>query len=239
MNGATRWQLRSRRLVRVGVVAAILAVGAGAGSFAYATVSSSAIIIHACVSKEVGLVRIAAKCRKTERPLTWSNGGGAQAGPTGPQGPAGPQGPQGPQGATGAAGAKGDTGTAGVNRDVIGGGDSCSLAGNATEYIGMFGANCAGTTEADAQLAMPANGTVQELHATVDQAPGAGSIVFTVRKNGANTPVTCTISGTARSCADSGNAVGFATGDLISIQMTEVGLPASTVAGWTSQFVPS
>src|SRR5262245_19689964 len=240
MNGATRWQLRSRRLVRVGVVAAILAVGAGAGSFAYATVSSSAIIIHACVSKEVGLVRIATTCRKTERPLIWSNGGGAQAGPVGPQGPAGPQGPQGPQGATGATGAKGDTGTAGGNRDVIGGGDRCSLAGNTTEYLGMFGASCAGTAEANAQLAMPANGTMQEFHATVDQAPGAGSIVFTVRKNGANTPVSCTISGTARSCADSVNAVGFATGDLISVQMTETGLPATTVvAGWTSQFVPS
>ena len=240
MNGATRWQLRSRRLVRVGVVAAILAVGVGAGSFAYATVSSSAIIIHACVSKEVGLVRIAATCRKTERPLTWSNGGGAQAGPAGPQGPAGPAGPQGATGATGATGAKGETGPAGVNRDVVGGGDSCPLTGGSTtEYIGMFGANCAGTTEADAQLAMPANGTMQEFHATVDQAPGAGSIVFTVRKNGANTSVSCTISGTARSCADSVNAVVFATGDLISVQMTETGLPANTVAGWTSQFVPS
>jgi len=104
----------------------------------------------------------------------------------------------------------------------------------------MFGADCAGTSEADAQLAMPAAGTVQELHATLDQAPGGGSITFTLRKNGANTPVTCTISGTATSYADSVNAVGFATGDLISVQMTETGLPAAkVVAGWTSQLVPS
>jgi hypothetical protein len=125
---------------------------------------------------------------------------------------------------------------------VIGGGDSCALTGGSiTEYIGMFGANCAGANEADAQLAMPSNGTVQELHATVDQPVGGGnSIVFTVRKNGASTPVTCTISGTARSCSDPSNAVGFTTGDLISVQMAETGLPATTVvAGWTSQFVPS
>jgi Collagen triple helix repeat (20 copies) len=239
MNGASRWQLRPRRLVRVGVVAAILAVGAGAGSLAYATVVSSSSVIHACVSKEVGVVRIAAKCRTTERALTWSSSG--TPGPAGSPGATGPQGPPGAPGATGATGAKGDTGAAGVNRDVIGGGDSCALTGGSTtEYIGMFGANCAGTSEADAQLAMPAAGAVQELHATVDQAPGAGSITFTVRKNGASTPVTCTISGTATSCADSVKAVGFATGDLISVQMTETGLPAATVvAGWTSQFVPS
>lgn len=240
MNGASRW-LRSRGLVRVGVVAAILAVGAGAGSLAYATVVSTASVIHACVSKEVGIVRVAAKCRKTERALSWSSG--VQQGPPGAQGPAGPQGTQGGQGATGATGAKGDTGAAGaaaVNRDVIGGGDSCPLnGGSTTEYIGMFGANCAGASEADAQLALPASGTVQELHATVNQPLGAGSIVFTVRKNGAGTPVTCTISGTATSCADSTHAVGFATGDLISVEMTETAVPAATVAGWTSQFVPS
>jgi hypothetical protein len=224
----------------VGVVAAILAVGAGAGSLAYATVVSSASVIHACVSKQVRVVRIAAKCRTTERALTWSSSG--TPGPAGPQGSTGPQGPQGATGATGATGAKGETGPAGVNRDVIGGGDSCALTGGSTtEYIGMFGANCAGNNEADAQLAMPATGSVQELHATVDQPVGAGNtIVFTLRKNGASTSVACTISGTATSCSDPSDAVGFTTGDLISVQMTETGLPATTVvAGWTSQFVPS
>jgi hypothetical protein len=242
MNGASRW-LRSRGLVRVGVVAAILAVGAGAGSLAYATVVSTASVIHACVSKEVGIVRVAAKCRKTERALTWSSG--VQQGPPGAQGPAGPQGAQGGQGATGATGAKGDTGAAGaaaVNRDVIGGGDSCTLnGGSMTEYLGMFGAGCAGNSEADAQLAMPATGALQELHATLSAAPGAGnSVTFTVRKNGTNTPVSCTISGAATACADAVNAVGFGTGDLISVQMTETGVPVNLItAGWTSQFIPS
>lgn len=242
MNGASRW-LRSRGLVRVGVVAAILAVGAGAGSLAYATVVSTASVIHACVSKEVGIVRVAAKCRKTERALTWSSG--VQQGPPGAQGPAGPQGAQGGQGATGATGAKGDTGAAGaaaVNRDVIGGGDSTcgTTGGGATDYVGMFGASCA-NSEAEAQLAMPASGTLQGLHATVAAAPGAGnSVAFTIRKNGASTPVTCVISNTATSCADAVNGVGFAVGDLISVQVAESGPVAANVAfGWTSQFIPS
>jgi hypothetical protein len=239
MNGASRWLLRSRGLVRVGVVAAILAVGAGAGSLAYATVVSSASIIHACVSKEVGVVRIASKCRTTERALTWSSSG--TPGPAGAQGPAGPQGPQGSQRATGATGATGAAGAAAVNRDVIGGSDSCGLSGGGvSDYVGMFGAGCT-NTEAEAQLAMPASGTLQELHATLSAVPGAGnSVTFTVRKNGVSTPVTCTISDTAKSCADSANAVGFATGDLISVQVNASGpASATTVFGWTSQFVPS
>ena len=104
----------------------------------------------------------------------------------------------------------------------------------------MFGANCA-ANEAQSQLAMPANGTVQELHATLAAAPGASnSVTFTIRKNGISTPVTCTISGTGTSCADSVNAVGFTTGDLISVQVVQsAGVAANVVFGWTSQFVPS
>src|SRR5437868_4986959 len=93
-------------------------------------------------------------------------------------------------------------------------------AGPATAYVGMFGAACG--TETEVQLPMPANGTVQELHATLSVAPGSGnSVTFTIRKNGSSTSVTCTISGTATSCGDSSNAIGFATGDLISMQFVE------------------
>jgi len=123
---------------------------------------------------------------------------------------------------------------------VIGGGESCgTLAGPTTLYLGMFGANCA-STEAESQLAMPANGTLQELHATLVTAPGSSSVPFTIRKNGNPTAVACTITGTGTSCADSVNAVSFATGDLISVQVVETaGVPANVGIGWTSQFVPS
>ena len=88
---------------------------------------------------------------------------------------------------------------------------------------------------------MPANGTVQELHAALSAAPGTGnSVTFTIRKNGSSTPVTCAVTGTGTSCADSVNAIGFATGDLISVQVVRsAGVAASIVFGWTAQFVPS
>ena len=240
MKPALRRQGHSRRLVRLGVVGVILAAAAGAGSLAYATIVVNQTAIHGCTAKSGGALRLASKCSASERAVIWNN-----TGPRGSAGATGLQGPAGSQGAQGAAGATGATGAPGVNRDVIGGGDGgCPTpAGAATYYVGMFGANCPTPVNAESpvQLAMPAGGTVQELHATVFPAPGAGnSFTFTIRKNGGSTSVACTVSGTATSCADSNNAVGFSTSDLISVQVVQTaGVAANGDYGWTSQFVPS
>ena len=240
MKRPSRPQVIPRALVRVAVVGVILGVGSGAGSLAYATIATSQSVIHACYGTASGVLRVASKCRKGEKAIILNN-----AGPAGAQGPAGPPGAQGAQGATGATGATGAAGAAGaaaVNRDVIGGGGlSCSTTGSgATEYVGMFGANCT-ANEAESQLAMPANGTLQELHATLSAAPGTGnSVTFTIRKSATSTPVTCMISGAGTSCADSVNAIGFATGNPISVQVVRsAGVAANIVFGWTAQFVPS
>ena len=237
MRPAFRRQVHSRLLVRIGVVSALLAAAAGAGSLAYATILVNQSVIHGCAAQSNGALRLAAKCGKNERAVTWNN-----TGPAGARGATGLQGPAGSQGAAGATGATGATGAAGVNRDIIGGGDGgCgTLAGPATDWVGMFGAACE-STEAEAQLPMPATGTIQELHATMSSAPGTGnSVTFTIRKNGTSTAVACTVSGSATSCADSVNAVGFGTGDLISVQINDTaGVVANIDYGWTSQFVPS
>jgi len=68
-------------------------------------------VIHACVNKRTGVVRIvsaSASCRRGETAIAW-NGQGTR-GAAGERGAAGPQGPAGP---AGAAGVKGDTGSAG------------------------------------------------------------------------------------------------------------------------------
>ena len=105
------------------VVAAVATVLVAAGA-AYATgLTSTAGTIKACASKSNGTLRavsVHAKCRSTERSLTWNAAGrrgapgpvGAQGpaglqGPVGAQGPTGPAGPAGPQGATGPAGPPG------------------------------------------------------------------------------------------------------------------------------------
>jgi hypothetical protein len=68
-------------------------------SVSVAIAGSSGNTIHACASKKGGALRIAKKCRRSERAVTWSKTG--PAGPPGPQGSHGPQGSQGPGGASG------------------------------------------------------------------------------------------------------------------------------------------
>ena len=80
---------------------------------------SYAQTINACVNSRSGAMRIVdnpAKCRKTERPLSWSMLAGTP-GPQGEQGPIGPQGPEGPQGPPGETGTPGTPGAQGAKGD--------------------------------------------------------------------------------------------------------------------------
>ena len=172
--------------------ASVLAAAAGAGSLAYATILVNQSVIHGCAAKSGGALRLASKCRANERAVIWNN-----TGPAGARGATGLQGAAGSQGAPGAAGATGATGAPGVNRDVIGGGDGgCADPGRCCDLLRRDvrrELSSLRERESPVQLAMPANGTVQELHATVSPAPGAGnSFTFTIRKNGASTSVACT-----------------------------------------------
>jgi hypothetical protein len=57
-------------------------------------------VIRACANKKTGALRLASKCRRSERRVSWSV-----------QGPAGLQGLRGPTGQAGLPGSKGETGT--------------------------------------------------------------------------------------------------------------------------------
>lgn len=86
------------RRLRVGPLLAVAALVLAAGG-GWALAATRGSVIHACASKKTGALRIAGKCRKRERVLTWSVQG--PAGPRGPQGAAGDIGKQGPAGSTG------------------------------------------------------------------------------------------------------------------------------------------
>ena len=115
---------------RVLLLALPLALAAGAALAAGRAGDRAANgIIHACVKKHGGRVRIVnvvSACRRDEQPLSWNaegppgprgtTGADGPAGPPGPSGvagPPGPVGPAGPPGAKGDAGARGATGPAG------------------------------------------------------------------------------------------------------------------------------
>jgi hypothetical protein len=88
--------------MRAFLLAIVLAVGVAAT--AWAAIPDGTGAISGCYAKKGGKLRVvkAGKtCKKTERPLTWSQ--------TGPAGAAGPRGATGPKGAKGAPGRRGPT----------------------------------------------------------------------------------------------------------------------------------
>jgi hypothetical protein len=95
-----------RRHLTYANVIATLALVAAVGGGSYAVAASSGGTIKACAKKRVGTLRLASKCRKSERPISWNA--------VGPAGPAGPAGAPGAPGAAGAAGKDGKDGASAV-----------------------------------------------------------------------------------------------------------------------------
>ena len=92
------------------VLAAVLLV---CGVSGYAIAQSGGAkpkMVKACAKKKGGALRLAKRCRKGERRVTW-----AMRGPTGVTGPAGPQGAPGVAGQNGAQGPPGANGVNGTN----------------------------------------------------------------------------------------------------------------------------
>ncbi len=93
-------------------VAALACLWAAAAAPAHA-----GTVIHACVNKQTGALRIVpagTTCKVTESAVTWNTTGPqGPVGPAGPQGPAGPAGPKGPAGPQGQQGAQGQQGPQG------------------------------------------------------------------------------------------------------------------------------
>jgi len=108
-----------------------------------------------------------------------------------------------------------------------------TLANNA--FMGMFVPGQS-TTESQLQQNMPAAGTLKNFYVRADGAVGGTSIKYTVRKNGADTAVTCTMTSAQSTCSDTTNSVAFLAGDLISIGSTKTGSTTPQPTRWTAQY---
>jgi len=139
-------------------------------------------------------------------------------GATGPMGPAGPAGPIGPTGPAGAPGANGTSGSA------IGGNYPNSASGS---FL-MPWSDVVSTTEANASVPLP-SGTASKLVVSLTKEPGAGqSATITIRRNGVDTALSCTISGIANTCADTVDRLTFGDGDLLSVLYSKTSLAAAS-----------
>jgi hypothetical protein len=87
------------------IVLAAVVVAVGGGAYALAAGNT----IHACAKKSNGALRLASRCKHSERGVSWNI-----------TGPKGATGATGPKGATGAAGATGPQGPAGTTSVVAG-----------------------------------------------------------------------------------------------------------------------
>jgi hypothetical protein len=164
---------------------------------------------------------------------TGATGAAGAAGPGGPPGPAGatgaagPAGPAGPTGATGPAGPVGPTGPPGANGtsgSAIGGNFPNSASGS---FL-MPWSDATSAIEANASVPLP-SGTASKLVVSLTKEPGAGqSATITVRKNGVDTALSCTISGIANTCSDMADRLTFGDGDLLSVLYSKTPLAAAS-----------
>ena len=222
------WQLLSASLAgAVVALAAMLLVLNGLPAAAPVQAhNGTAGQVHSCVNTSTGAVRFTnattsasgsgldRACAANETATDWSVG--AISGPIGPSGPSGPAGP-----ATAAA-------------STIGGGtgDGTIPSGGDRELMPY---NTSTSFVAGGAQRMPVGGTISKLSGN-----GVGiafPIVFTLRKNGVNTAVTCTILG-ALSCTDSVNSASFAEGDQVTV-LVHNGVNSAQAVSWIAKFVPA
>lgn len=94
-----------------------------------------------------------------------------------------------------------------------------------TRFAPFGGGATLSTTESDVQNGIPVNATVVNLFVQQSVAIGSGNTaVYTLRKNGSDQALTCTIAGvSATSCSDTADSFNVAQVDLLSISVVTTG----------------
>lgn len=94
-----------------------------------------------------------------------------------------------------------------------------TVTGGTTFYMQPNERSGSGTEGLKSQIISPVAGKLKDLYVALDAAPGAGnSLVVTVRINGVDTTITCTISDTDTTGSDIAHEEALAVGDLVSIK---------------------
>lgn len=109
---------------------------------------------------------------------------------------------------------------------LIGNGNGAS--NSVTHYFPFFGANTTNVTEANVQDIIASSGTISRLFCRAGASPGSGkSRAQTLRVNGSDTAITCTVSNTAQICNNQADSVHVVPGDLVNLKTVPSGTPTS------------
>lgn len=102
------------------------------------------------------------------------------------------------------------------------------------------GSNTWNATELNQQIICPTGGTISNLYAVSDVAPGtAKSYAITLVQNGSPSALVATVSGSNTSANDTTHSITVAAGDTLSISATPSGTPAVARYVWGLQFTPT
>lgn len=96
---------------------------------------------------------------------------------------------------------------------------SVGFIGASTRFTPVSGSLASNTVETTLQSISPSAATMANLKVNIVTAPGGSdTIVYTLRVNTANSTLTCTITGAAKTCSDTTHSVNVASGDLLDWQ---------------------
>lgn len=103
-----------------------------------------------------------------------------------------------------------------------------------------MGASAAHAAEADAQLTLSVSGTISNLVVTPEIAPsGSETFTYTLRKNGSDTSLTCTVTGDAASATDIAHSVSVVSTDKIDVKLVVSSSAAVTSHDAVVRFISS
>jgi hypothetical protein len=205
-------------------LAALLAACSGLAVAA----SSSSPVIRACANKKTGALRLAGKCRHSERFVSWNQ--------TGVQGPRGLLGATGTAGAAGAAGGAGQTGPQGPGATQI----SSSVIGPRTTFpiatLGPWTVNMSCLFGVSVNIVGPGH----YYDTTVSGEPGISTATATHINNGAmgEAGVTANTPAVNEQVSFDVQLVSGATMYDVRLQMTETGSGSSTPCTVSGSAIP-
>ncbi|MFL5846396.1 MAG: hypothetical protein ACJ762_17050 [Solirubrobacteraceae bacterium] len=169
----------------------------------------------------IQLVDLSASARASLRGAT------GPAGPAGAKGDTGAKGDSGNPGLNGASGSNGAAGAAGVP----GAGIATSLFSidSTNPTFSMIGGGATGS-EAGGQIVIPPGGDIaaKQMSAFVRTSLTQGSVAVTLRVDGADSALTCTITFPATSCSNGAAAVTLSAGQKINVRVVPASNPSAT-----------
>ena len=119
---------------------------------------------------------------------------------------------------------------------ILFGGYNYNLDTGSTTYSGLTGASFYTDETTRTQLVTTA-GSINNLYVELSGSPGAGkSYAFTLRVNGANTALTCTVNDAETSDNDTAHSVNVVAGDRVSIGCVPSGTPTARYPQWSTRF---